>query len=340
MPLTPPSAPGTPPAGPTKKTTEKKAIGAPPRNAVSLPGAGSVFGRGFVARLRESGAGCMLLIFIGVGVAIFSFGLAGTVGPYKESLRSNGDPRFFLAMMAFGTVFALVATRMLQVVLTGAEQELARKRLQGKKGPPWTWDYPWRPQGMPPDYVVGSGGLVLGPVAFLAFIGLFNIAWGSPSWFLKGLVLLFDLFGLLVLYDILRALVQWLRFSHPTIAWKTFPAFLGERLEATVRFPRALHPNGPVQVTLRCVEDEWNVRQRQNGQERQLEAMAIYSEEHELPLPDGPLRQLDLALDLPTGQPGTDLAKQEATYWQLVLRVPTVGPDFDTLFLAPVYRKG
>jgi hypothetical protein len=338
MPLTPPPpsspAPGKPPG--------KQAIFAPPRSAVPLPGSGSVFGRGFFRRLRESGGGAFLLVFIAAGGAIFLFGLAGTVGPYKEGLRANGDPRFFLAAMAFGTVFVLMAARMLQVALTGAEQESRRKGLKGDKSAPWTWDYPWKPRGMPPDYTSATGGSILGRIAFFAFLGLLNVALAAPSWLMRGIVLLIDLFGLVILLDSLRALVQWLRFRQPVVAWKTFPAFLGERLEATVRFPRALHVNGPARATLRCVQDEWTARPAAEGEspQRQLEPYAIHTEEHEVPVPAGRLDRLDLVLDVPNGFPGTNLMKEEAVYWQLLLQVPTPGPDFEAVFLVPVYRKG
>ena len=48
---------------------------------------------------------------------------AGTWGPYKEGLRANGDPKFFLVMMGFGTVFALIALRMLQIQFNSVKDE-------------------------------------------------------------------------------------------------------------------------------------------------------------------------------------------------------------------------
>src|ERR1044071_10154115 len=106
------------PSPPPPVPHEKERVIAPPRSAVPAPGAGPVFGRRFFRLFRESGTGCFFLVFLAVGSAVFLFGLAGTIGPYREGLRENGDPRFFLAAMAFGTVFCLVTLRMMQVALT------------------------------------------------------------------------------------------------------------------------------------------------------------------------------------------------------------------------------
>jgi hypothetical protein len=307
---------------------------------VPVPGAGRAFGRGFVAGLRAEPGGCFLLFFVLFGAALFGFGLAGTFGPYKAALRENGDPRFFLAAMAFGTVFCLVALRMLQVVLTGGANEARRLRARGAKDRPWEWDYPWRPAGMRPDYSGDAGGSVLGRVAFLALIGLFNIALGAPSWLLRGIVVVLDLFGLLILYDSLAKLLQWARFREPSVAWGSFPALLGGPLAATVRFPRRLRPAGPARATLRCLQDEWTERSTTNGTRRELEPQSLYTETREIALPDAPLASLDVRFEVPGDLPGTNLGKDEATYWQLLVRVPVAGPDFETVFLAPVYRPG
>jgi hypothetical protein len=312
---------------------EKEKIFAPPRSAVPAPGSRSVFGRGFFRRLRASqGGGCMLLVFMAVGAAIFLFGVAGTVGPYKDGLRENGDPRFFYAAMAFGTVFFLVALRMLQIALTGAEKE---GRTKGRnREEPWTWDHPWRKEWMAPDYTGGGSGTILGRVAFLALLGLFNAVWASPSLFLKIVVSVLDLFGLLIVYDSLQKLTQWLRFRHPVVIWGTFPAFLGERLEGRIAFARPVRASGPPRLTLRCVEDEWIA----SGEGRTLQPFATWRQTLELPQPEGALDFLDFGFDLPNG-PSTDLAKDEAIYWQVMVEVPLPGPDLETVFLAPVYRR-
>lgn len=315
---------------PIQETRARSRIYAPPRSAVPVPEEGSIFGRGLLRRLRESGAGCMLLLFLAVGLAIFSFGALGTWGPSAESLQAGNDPRSFLGFMAFGAVFFLVALRMLQILLTETKGEEIRKRRGVNQKQPWTGDYPWRPEGMPPDYSTTTGGSFLGRVAILSFFGLFNMVFLSDSpWIVRGIVLFFDLFGALILLDSLHKIWQALRHPRPAMRWTTFPAFLGGRLEGVFAVRSSLRIQGPVRATLRCVKD------RQAGEAQ--EPFSIYEQVCEFPTAGDRLKELPLAFDLPMDLPGTDLGRSEAVYWQVVLQIPVAGPDFETVFLAPVY---
>ncbi len=316
--------------------TMKERVIAPPRSAVPLPGAGSVFGRGFFRNLRAAGGGgCFLLFFMSIGAGLFLFGAAGTFGPYKEGLRGNNDPRAFLGFMTMGSVFFLVALRMLQLVLTGAQNET---RSKGDPKQPWAWDYPWSTEWMKPDYSGSGGGTVLGRVAFLALLGVFNVAWFSGMLLFKIIISIFDLLGLLILYDSVQKIVQWIRVRQPVVIWSQVPTFLGDRLEGRIAFARRVTAQGPAKVTLRRVEDDWVERQSGKHQTRELEPFAVYQEEQEVPL-SGDSDVVDFGFDLPSNQQGTDLGKDKAVYWQVLVSVPVVGPDLEAVFLAPVYRK-
>src|SRR5687767_12560285 len=108
------------------ESRERKLLRAPPREAVPVPGAPAAFGRGFWQRYRKSKSGCALTLFLIVGASIFLFGLSGMVGPYAAGLQERGEPQAFLVAMAFGTVFFVVALRMLQIELTGTEHRRRR----------------------------------------------------------------------------------------------------------------------------------------------------------------------------------------------------------------------
>jgi hypothetical protein len=316
--------------------TMKERIMAPPRSAVPRPGAGSVFGRGFFPNLRATGGGgCFLLFFMSIGAGLFLFGVAGTFGPYKDGLRENGDPRFFIGAMVMGSVFFLVALRMLQLILTGAQNEA---RPKGDSKQPWTWDYPWSTEWMKPDYSGSGAGTVLGRVAFLALLGMFNVAWVSGMLLFKIIISIFDLLGLLIVYDSVQKIVQWIRVRQPVVIWSQVPSFLGDRLEGRVAFARRVAVQGPAKVTLRCVQDDWVERKSDERTVRELEPFAIYKDELEVPL-SGDSDVVDFGFDLPANRMGTDLGKQEAVYWQVLITVPVTGPDLEAIFLAPVYRK-
>lgn len=320
---------------PVQESRERRLLFAPPRVALPVEGPRS----GVLKRLRE-GPGCFLLFFASIGAGLFLFGLAGTFGPWRDALRENGDPRFFLAAMGFGTVFVLVPLRMLQVVLTGAEHADRRRKARVDPTQPWASDYPWRPDSMAPEGEGGAGEAVLGRVAFLALIGLFNLGLASGSWLLITIIVILDLLGLVILYDSIHKLWMALRYPRPRISWLTFPVFTGSRLEAVFRSRRRLQATGPARVTLRCVRDEWEARPTaKGGQSHQLEAFMIYEQVTEIPIESPPIDSLRIEIDIPADLPGTDLTKEEAVYWQVVVQIPVLGPDFESVFLAPVYRS-
>jgi hypothetical protein len=322
-------------AMPVHESRERHRIYAPPRSALRVEGEPSAFGRGLWHRLRES-QGCVLPVFILVGLGIALFGVAGTVGPWRDGLRQNGDPRFFLALLAFGAIFMLIALRMLQIALTGSQNAARRKQRPVSGKEPWTTDHPWKPEGMGPDYSGQAGGSILGRVAFLALIGFFNIALGSPELILKVFVIVFDLLGLLILFDSLWAMAQAARRIHPDMRWITFPAFTGERLEGVLTVRPALRVQGPVRATLRCVRDE--PTQSSSSDISSMEPFAVYQQTLEVPA-GGEIGELPLGFDVPPDLPGTDLGREEAVYWQVALQIPVAGPDFETVFLAPVYER-
>ena len=115
--------------------------------------------------------------------------------------------------------------------------------------------------------------------------------------------------------------------------WTTFPAFLGGRLEGVFLIRPAMRPREPVKATLRCVEDAGG------GASAALEPFVIYQQIREIHRGGDALRELPLSFDIPPDLPGTRLDRAGATYWQVFLQVPVTGPDFETVFLAPVYQR-
>jgi len=319
-----------------EESRERQRLYAPARISLSPAEDPSLVKRGLWRRLRDSGAGCMLLVFIAIGLAIFLFGVAGTVGPWRDGIRGNNDPRSLLGFMAFGAVFILVASRMLQIVLAGeANTRRQRKRVSRKE--PWTEDHPWKPEGMDPDYSGQTGGTILGRIAFFALIGLSNLALGSPSYVLKAIVILFDLFALLILYDSIQKIVQSLRRVRAQVRWLTFPTFVGGRLEGTLLLRRGLRVSGPVRATLRCVQDAHERGSGKGG--NTIEAFSIYRQVQEIPPSGETLETLSVSFDVPPDLPGTNLGREEAVYWQVAFVVPVAGPDVEVVFLAPVYKR-
>ena len=121
--------------------------------------------------------------------------------------------------------------------------------------------------------------------------------------------------------------------------WTTFPAFPGGRLEGIVKVRPGQHVMSSIQVRLRCVRDERVEHPAPDGATSALEPYVIYEQTFEALPPGEILRELPLGFDLPADLPGNDLGKEEATYWQVAVRITVPGPDIEAVFLAPVYEK-
>jgi hypothetical protein len=69
-----------------------------------------------------------------------------------------------------------------------------------------------------------------------------------------------------------------------------------------------------------------------------IEPFTVYEQKLEIPA-SGKIGELPLGFDVPPDLPGTRLGREEAIYWQVALQIPIAGPDFETVFLAPIYER-
>jgi hypothetical protein len=221
-----------------------------------------------------------------------------------------------------------------------------RAALKGRQRPnrqpvdptqPWSSDHLWHPERMKPDGAPDSRQEVLRRAALLALIALLNLGFFSPYLILKIVAGLGDLAGLLILFDWVLKIGHWLRHPRTRMRWTTFPAFLGGRLEGTVSIRPRQHVMSSIQVRLRCVRDERVEHPTESGPTSYLEPYVLYEQSFETLPPGETLRELPLTFDLPADLSGNDLGPEQATYWQVALKIPVPGPDIEAVFLAPVY---
>ncbi|MEO8189280.1 MAG: hypothetical protein ABI682_02975 [Acidobacteriota bacterium] len=296
--------------------------------------------------------GCMGLPFLGAGIAVM------TLASHRIDAA---DKKTFLPIL-FGGVFALAGVL---VTTLGAKTILRKSGAPApRNGAPWSSDNDWDTAGAVPD---GSGSgfrAVVGRLVFFLFIGFLNFLWtvhmAAGARVIVSLVLgLFDLVAVLVLYDTLRRMVQAVRVGTPRLAWRSFPSFTGGRFEAVFQTTRAMRPNGPPSVTLRRIEQRLNdasadtadtadaddAGDSENAEHVPAAAAAMrayeaWSATQTFPaFAQGTMTSFPITMDVPVDQPGTDLSKDQCTYWQLAVSVPVVGPDLEAVFLVPIYER-
>jgi hypothetical protein len=209
---------------------------------------------------------------------------------------------------------------------------------------PWLADHPWVPEGMPQDLIepwepwTRSVFFLLLFLLHVVFLGGLSSGLGLGPVF--GLLLPLDLFAFPLISDTWRRIAWNRRFGEARVTWKTFPVLPGEPLEATIRTRRPFKVQGPVRLTLRCVQDVWTLLP--NGK-MGYRPHQIYADTREVPLPvtaDQDVSAIDVGFDVPDDLPGTNLDAGEPVYWQLILQTPGgSGPDLNATFLAPIYER-
>lgn len=211
-----------------------------------------------------------------------------------------------------------------------------RDRREGVPEGPWTSDHPWRLEGQVPDYTHETRHYVALRIAILAGIVALNflLPWAPPL--LETLILLVDMVGVIVVFDSLNKLWHGFWNRKPRMRWTRFPAFTGGRLEGVLIARPSPEVIGPVLGVLRFVHDE---RVEAESGEVTHEPMVMYRQITEFPVPGDRLKEVAIAFDIPADLPGTDLSRPDATYWQLAVRIPVVGPDEALVYLVPIYSK-
>ena len=283
---------------------------------------------------------------------LFTFPALATIGfGMSQAFSPDYGPKWALAIIGYGLLvmlaaFVYKADGALAEVASSLDKLFNRKpESVPEDGPlgPWLSDHPWVPEDMPQDFVrpwepwtrsVSFLLLLLLHVAFLS--GITGVTGLAPVF---GLLLPLDLFAFPLILDTVRRIAWNRRFGEARVTWKTFPVLPGEPIEATIRTRRPFRVQGPVRITLRCVQDVWGTLP--NGK-MGYRPHQLYAETREVRLPvsaDQEVSAIDVGFDVPDDLPGTNLTAGEPTYWQLILQTPGGSTDLNATFLAPIYER-
>ncbi len=272
------------------------------------------------------------LLPMAMGIPFMAVGVAILI------LLPRQAPRQILPYV-FGAIFALAGLLVFWMGLSALKAAAAAT--QDRRKEPWRSDYARDPRGARPDAPGRSFMGCLGGLLFLLLIGVFNVLWTvrkdiSALIVVTIVLVVFDALALLMLGTLLLAVLQRIRAGSPRLSWAKFPFFVGDRFEASFVCGRPLHVTGPVRATLRCVEQ--TLGEDSSGRP-EVHPYAIYARSETFEPPQARLTAFDVRFDVPGTVPGTDLSKQESTYWLLEVRAPLEGPDFSTQFLVPIYSR-
>ena len=221
-----------------------------------------------------------------------------------------------------------------------------KRSLPAPNGPAWRRDRNWDSRGIGDDSAVRLRAHFLSLLGVALFLVPFHMIWQQmeydeiSSWFDYAfliwplMIYTFELILFGSFLHLLWRLFSRLRYGRSKLEFSNFPYHIGRPLEATLRITRRL-ANTEVQVELRSVQDRVVLRGSGENERQEVQAYALYRERQTIPLDAQASTRIHFAL--PSDLPATNLREDPAHYWELVVSATRAGPDFQSVFLVPVY---
>lgn len=280
------------------------------------------------------------LPFIGIGAFIIL--LALNVIPSPDS--NFHVPRGMVA--AFGGMFFVAGASVLIHGLISIKHASRRKQLLSQHpGQTWLADYRWDHKGISDDTFKKVANAFWGSLGIIVFLIPFHwliFSIKDMPGILKAFILLFDSFLVACLGYAVYLLLRFLKYGTSYLQFTQFPFFLGEELQATLT-SRAIKGLKDMTVTLRCIEEKYEVRGTGKNRSVQVVSYQIYADTLTIENAGGGQYNrvyLPVAFLLPADKNFvTALSARPAKYWQMEFKASTPGIDYSTSFLIPVYGR-
>lgn len=279
-------------------------------------------------------AGAVFLVFSFVARVERAF-----PGPARAGTGDGAlDPLVSWIVGLFVAVGVLVAG-------SGAVQAavLARRASRRTTGSaPWLVDHPWdRERALDEAPREGRRALLAGAL-MAAGAGVFAAFFWSQT---RGSVRVFvaSAAGLLAAGALaaaawgLHRLVRRARHGRLELRFGGFPFFLGRALEAEL-LRQGEAALGPVEATLRCVQEVRTMEHTGDGSGWTIERQEAWSDTRRIDLPDPHARRARIRFPLPDAPAlSTELSANPPRYWELEVTSTAAGVDLGATFLVPVY---
>jgi hypothetical protein len=280
------------------------------------------------------------LAFFIAGLPILSIGM-GWINYPQSSIHA---PMWVIA--ACGGLFVAVGAWLMLHGVKGLHR--LWNMSQGKQQlphSPWLWDYPWQAKGSTDNKFKESLGSVSALLVFGIFLAPFNwIAFASNSggFFWQFITGFFDVIILLGVGGyLLKNVGQLWTFGNGMVSFQDFPFFLGQKMHLTIeRLPADLTT---VQLHLRCIEEAYEIREREGGRKRQS-IVVCYQIYHDAQTIQGEqvteIGALRCAWNLPNDKFLTSTpSERPAKFWELEVQGERTGLDYHSRFFYQFTQK-
>lgn len=204
-------------------------------------------------------------------------------------------------------------------------------------------DYPWDREGFVPD----RWGKVLKALAmlpfFVAFLGVMNyvvfVVDGGAPLFAKAIAVLFDMIFLFALYRLGLMFLRAIKFGRSRLRFDRFPYRTGDTFPVRVELPTPLRRASGGRITLRQIEEYWEVTGRGKSRSKRIVHACGWSGVRVFGVDELQLGSAlpEISFAIPTEASPTWIDAERPVFWEVELEITTPGVDFQGRYLVPVY---
>jgi hypothetical protein len=279
------------------------------------------------------------LPFCGIGIWTTLMGL-GVIAIDPDKLHA---PMWVLTAIGFAFLFGGISIW----GMTGRQvQRQLAIRKQSRKYPNEhaMADYLWDPNGYtPPRWR---------PALKSSMIAIFVLASASiPNWiayfsgdaptFLKLITILTNLIVIIAIGYSVKAVWHAIKFGQTHLVYPHFPLRLGETVDLKIELPQRLHAPESAQLSLRCLNEYYEVTGHGNNRSKRLVHKILYETVQNLNAEQ--IMQypgtLKATFELPIDAPSSGLQDTPPRFWELEMKITLPGLDLQQSYLLPVYAE-
>lgn len=282
-----------------------------------------------------------IVLLVGISLGLLAIALLAGI----PDAISNRDWEQTLVMGTGGLLFAGGSVAILLGPYLMRRKRIHQARaLAAQPDEPWMWRRDWAERRIKGS-TTSAGTLVL--------VWIFAIVANAMSWPIVFLIpdeldegntlmllgLMFPLAALAVLALALYKSLQRRRFGRSALHLETLPGQIGGSLRATLRVPRAFHPEKGFTVTLTCIERKWYL---DDDNSQSSTDTTLWSTEDLLERPaitHDPGMIFPLEFTIPYRcRPTRPRDGDDETLWQVQVHADLPGVDYSERFEVPVFR--
>jgi hypothetical protein len=203
-------------------------------------------------------------------------------------------------------------------------------------------DYPWDPSGARSELRQQAIRATVIAIFFILFLIPFNYVafFGeNPHWLFGGLVGLFDLITVYLLFDLFLRWGRAFKFGQALLRFESFPYSTHKPVKLTWIAPTGCRGSATGSFTLRAIREWHETTGSTKNRSNQLVHEQQWSGTWEItePTPFTPGQNYAFTFDLPAGAPSTAMQAERPLFWEFEVTLRLPGLDFNDVYLVPIY---